>query len=516
MAGGKLNSGVLEQGGARHAGWMNNIAIVNATTTNAADSIKITGSDGTALSASNYGWITLPSATAGRLVTLSMTADVTINLTGAHWGFGTKGDLTNYILYVYAINDAGTLRWGAGAKPNRNVVLDADDTATATSVTTYEKVLINSLLTGGANAYARVVGWFKASFDDTGGAAEDLWAVQTGVGDIQQGSLNIEAIPMVPGYMQNIGLANATTTNANDSIKITSADGQALSVRNLGWIVLPGETVGQLQVMPVSADVTLNITGAHWGAGTKGDLTDAVLHVYAINDARILKWGVAQLSNLAVALNADDQTTATNVTTSVGVFVNSALTADANCRVVGWFKASFDDTGGAAEDLWAVQTGVGDIGFGHYQLVRRSYMHINGTDGTPYGSTDTKILRFATVDTSIGGDVTRTSTAGNGDIFIINAHGMYSISTFVYFADDVLVEVGFTLNSSQLTTDISGTTASTQLMIQKLEVTAALTKAHGGTVSWRGFLNIGDLVRVHTAAGALKNSTSHLFTIFSG
>ena len=98
MAGGKIGSGVMEQGGARYAGWMNNLAIVNATTTNAADSIKITGSDGTALSAANYGWVTLPSATTGRLVTLSVTADVTILITGAHWGFDTKGDLTDYLL----------------------------------------------------------------------------------------------------------------------------------------------------------------------------------------------------------------------------------------------------------------------------------------------------------------------------------------------------------------------------------------------------------------------------------
>src|SRR3990167_11294155 len=364
MAGGKISSGVIEQGGARYAGWMNNLAIVNATTTNAADSIKITGSDGTALSANNYGWTTLPSATTGRLVTLSMTADVTILLTGAHWGFGTKGDLTDYILYVYAINDAGTLKWGIGAKPNRLIVLNADDVddSAPTSVNAYEKVMVNTAL--GSDSDARVVGWFKANFDDTGGAAEDLWAVQTGDGDINIGSIGVEAIPMVAGYMQNIGLANATTTNANDSIKITSADGQALSTTNLGWIVLPGATSGRLQVMPVSADVTMNIQGCHWGAGTKGDLVDAVLHVYAINDAQILRWGVAQLPKLVVALGADDQTTATNVTTSLGVFVNSALSGDSNCCAIGWFKASFDDTGGAAEDLWAVQTGVGDIGLG--------------------------------------------------------------------------------------------------------------------------------------------------------
>src|SRR3990167_3564444 len=100
MAGGVLNSGVLEQGGARSPGFMNNFALVNATTTNAADSIRIDGANGTDLSASNYVWVTLPSATIGQYTAFSITANVTINLTGAHWGFGTFGDRTDQICYV--------------------------------------------------------------------------------------------------------------------------------------------------------------------------------------------------------------------------------------------------------------------------------------------------------------------------------------------------------------------------------------------------------------------------------
>src|SRR3990167_4394175 len=364
MAGGKISSGVIEQGGARYAGWMNNLAIVNATTTNAADSIKITGSDGTALSAANYGWVTLPSATTGRLVTLSVTADVTILITGAHWGFDTKGDLTDYLLYVYAVNDAGTLKWGVGAKPNRLIVADADDTATPASVNAYEKVLMNSALTGAADANARVIGWFKANFDDSGGAAADLWAIQTGIGDINTGSLGIEAIPMVAGYMQNIGLARVNVQTNDDSIRILGADGQSLSTTNLGWIVLPGATAGQLQVMPVSANVTIALAGAHWGLGTNGDFTDYPLHVYAINDASILKWGVGAVPGLIRIDGADDSATATDINLVDEILVNSALSASSNCREVGWFLANFDDTGGVAEDIWAIQTGAMDIMIG--------------------------------------------------------------------------------------------------------------------------------------------------------
>ena len=353
MAGGKLNAGVVEQGGARYPGWMNNIGIVNATTTNANDSIKITGSDGTAFSSSNYGHITLPSATTGRLITLTMTADVTIRLDTAHWGFATKGNLTDYILYVYAINDAGTLRWGVGAKPNRLIVLNADDVydSDPTNVNSYEKVMVDTVL--GSDSDARVVGWFKANFNDTG----DLWTVQSGDGDINIGSIGIEAIPMVAGYMQNIGFARVNVAAGDDSIRITSADGQALSTTNLGWIVLPGETTGQLQVFPVSADVTIALVGAHWGFGTTGDLTDFPLHLYAINDARILKWGVGAIQDLKMIDGADDSATATDINLIDEILVNSALSASAACMEVGWFKADFDDADGSSADIWSIGGG---------------------------------------------------------------------------------------------------------------------------------------------------------------
>lgn len=187
MSGARASAGVLEQGGARVPQWMNNIAIIRATTTNAGDSIKITGANGTALSTSNYGWITLNNpATPGQLSTFSVTADVTILLTGAHWGIGTTGDITGGILRVLAINDNGTLRWGVALLGGRTTLLTTDTNATQTNVNLPEEVLCTAAV-GSATNYCREVGYFRANFDDTGGAAEDLWAVQSGVGDVVTG-----------------------------------------------------------------------------------------------------------------------------------------------------------------------------------------------------------------------------------------------------------------------------------------------------------------------------------------
>ena len=224
MSGGKSQNGVIEQGGARFANWMNNIAIVRATTTNTGDSIKITGADGTALSPSNYGWVTLPDPTnQGRLVTFSVTADVTLLLTGCTWGAGGNGDITGAILRVLACNDNGTLRWGVALLGGRTTLLNTDTNATQASVNLPEEVLTNVAVASATNS-CREVGYFRADFDDTGGAAEDLWTVQNGVGDVVTGgdADNIwQSWNTVPGgFSANPTVTSSRWTQYKRTIKV--------------------------------------------------------------------------------------------------------------------------------------------------------------------------------------------------------------------------------------------------------------------------------------------------------
>lgn len=179
---GLLESGVFKQGGAQSPGWFNNIGLKASTTTNTNDSISITSADGNTLTEKNVGYVTLPSTTSGLLTTFRLTSDIKILLTGATWGEGGKGDLTNYMLSVYLLNDSGLLKAGVGSIPNHWVILNADDTATQAGASSAEKILVNSALTSDSSCLE--IGWFKANFDDTGGLAEDLWAIQTGIGAI--------------------------------------------------------------------------------------------------------------------------------------------------------------------------------------------------------------------------------------------------------------------------------------------------------------------------------------------
>lgn len=222
-----------------------------------------------------------------------------------------------------------------------------DDTTAAAARTTLDAQQLTSSLTEDT---APAVGDFLPTYDISAAGAKKAL-----LGAIVQGALEAKGA-------YNLGLANATTTNAADSINIQGS-AAALSSTNPLYLNLPTvSSPGRVTRFSATADVTINITGAHWGLGTKGDFTDIILRVYAINDNGTLKWGVSNQGGKRSIVDTNSHTTATSCTTQVKMLVNSALSAGTwPCREVGWFLADFDDTGGAAEDLWAVQTAAGEI-----------------------------------------------------------------------------------------------------------------------------------------------------------
>ena len=291
MAGGKINAGVIEQGGARNAMWMNNLAIILATTTNTGDTVRIASADGSELSPSNYGWITLPGTTAGQLSTFSITANVSIILTGAHWGIGTQGDVTGGILRVLGINDNGTLRWGVAYQGGRTTLTTTDTNATATNINLPEEVLCTAAVASATNR-CREIGYVRADFDDTGGASEDLWAIQSGIDDVVTGeSADGVSQPWVTtfgGFTANIptsitqrwcqikdriflqlernasGTSNATTFTLTAPVKAKQVETHIAgsAINNNTTLTTP------LMVKTAASSTTLNLytdpTGAAW------------------------------------------------------------------------------------------------------------------------------------------------------------------------------------------------------------------------------------------------------------
>jgi hypothetical protein len=180
-----LPSASMTVGGANQPGWMNNCALKRASVTNGWDSVSLTSAGGTALSATNVCSIGMPSTTAGQTTVFFVTADVTLTPTGVTWTLN-PGDTTGTLIRWVSVNDNGTLRHCLAFIGGRGSVLTTDTTTTAANVDTAEEMFCNAAV-GSATNTAMELGFARADFDTTGGAAENLFQIQSGANDLVTG-----------------------------------------------------------------------------------------------------------------------------------------------------------------------------------------------------------------------------------------------------------------------------------------------------------------------------------------
>lgn len=124
-----------------------------------------------------------------------------------------------------------------------------------------------------------------------------------------------------------------------------------------------------------------------------------------------------------------------------------------------------------------------------------------------YGSTNTAIRRFVNTHLNRGTDITYADSATLGASFTINADGIYSVSYTDSFSASA--DFGISLNSTQLTTSISG--------ITEADCVVMATTASGSyrtNCSATLFLSAGDVIRPHAgAAGTGSTPANSSFTI---
>lgn len=326
---------------------------------------------------------------------------------------------------------------------------------------------------------------------------------------IRDGAVTIAKLSsaaLLPGFY-NIGLQAATTSNSNDSIKITGATA-ALSSTNTGKVVLPSSTAGYVTVFTISADVTIDMTGAHAGLDGLGDFTDLQWSVYGLNNNGALAWGISTNTSRKVWTTSEDTTSPASMVSSEYILVNSALAADAPCMILGYYKANFDDSAGAEENLWSIQTGDGDIVLGVPDKLSDSFF---AHTGNGYGSTDTKIRRISgnVVQNTDRGILRYTDTAANGAVFTAlrpcNVTGTWNdISTTNGEA------MGFSLNSNQLTTNLTSINAANRLSRGN---SVAATSLDGGSTSFSKQLACGDKIRLHGQGNMTTSSDQMSLTM---
>ena len=121
--------------------------------------------------------------------------------------------------------------------------------------------------------------------------------------------------------------------------------------------------------------------------------------------------------------------------------------------------------------------------------------------GSGHGSIDNKIRRFTTADIDVGTAFTLTQSAFDGDIITIDEAGVYSMS-YTDGSTGGADGWGITLNSSELTTAITGLTNEDDA----LATNAASANTIGNLSLTRKFA-AGDIIRCHTEGSNDQTST---------
>jgi len=250
--------------------------------------------------------------------------------------------------------------------------------------------------------------------------------------DLENGEMRVDDT-WVPYLKTKQGFINLiiqadTTTNANDSIKITSADGTALSADNPGFVIMGSTTAGRLVVEKVTADVTIDLTGADYSFAA--DLTDQELSVYALFDGGV-KFGVALLNREKSFLDTLDSATPGDINLNTEILVNTALVADAAALEIAYFRADFDLTGGDAEKQWIIKTDLDDINLGpNPKVITASY---NTNAGQSVANTGTTQVDFE----DLVKDPFNTVTIGASWVFTAPRAMSVNVDASVLFSDNI-------------------------------------------------------------------------------
>ena len=129
-----------------------------------------------------------------------------------------------------------------------------------------------------------------------------------------------------------------------------------------------------------------------------------------------------------------------------------------------------------------------------------------------FGSTDTRIMRFTNSSTQ-GSALSRASSAANGDTITVNAAGVYTITaTGASDATNTTWGFGISVNSTQLTTDLQTITLAHRKALYGNDSKPG-AENQWGTVTWTGYLSVGDVIRYHSANGARVPATAALATM---
>ena len=334
-------------------------------------------------------------------------------------------------------------------------------------------------------------------------AGSSVWATNgthiypTNTGNVGVGTQNPTGRLDVRGPFVTTGTVNLAGSNGNVGIGTLSTgsslldifggsvtirgSGAALSVNGTGLVVQNGGNVGMGTVSPSSL---LDLSGGSMTIRGSGA-------------------GLSVNGNTGIG---------TNQPSSILDISGGSLTirgSNAGLSVAG--AASIAPAAGSAGPQFVVSTGTSRLfevngtsivmNVPLYGVAQATFSEVWVQTANGYGGTNTAIKRWASIIRNIGSDITLTQNSTNGDSFTINKTGMYAIGYSAQFSAGA-VNMGVSVNSNQLTTQIQNVTAASRVLN-----TISAASNTPGNVSGVVYLNAGDVVRAHDDPGSAGTQT---------
>ncbi len=288
--------------------------------------------------------------------------------------------------------------------------------------------------------------------------------------------------------LKNVGLACSVGSSAL-TIALKNAAGSDASATDACGVGFRSATLtnGQSSILNISAALSLVISSG----STLGHVSAAACEIYV---GLLLTGGAAKLCVSTTPINerslittvAEGGAGAADSSTSI---YSDAVYSNVPVRVI----AKLISTQSTAGTWAAVPT---DVQVGSYAKVvgHRVNSSVYLTGGNGYGATNTKIIRYDN-STVVGTDITYADTANAGMSLTINVAGTYAISRNDFGAT-INLDVGLSVNSTQLTTNVSSITAADRIAASE-SIAGTGTTTSISHISRTRYFNVGDIIRAH-------------------
>lgn len=299
----------------------------------------------------------------------------------------------------------------------------------------------------------------------------------------------------------NLGIAASVGSNAL-TVALKTAGGSDASSSDPVKIPFRSSTAttGTPVVRSVTGALSVVVPSSATLGSTNGDPN--WVYVYAIDNAGTVELAVSGQKIADEGSLVSTTAISASATSAVTLYSTSAR-SNVGIRLLGRVKSTQATAG-----TWA--TSPSEISLVPFEgQAPRSMVRVHsGVSGAGHGSTNTKIRRFNTAVANYGSAITFADSVGDGASFTINEDGVYAISYTDYHAGGDC-EIGISLSSSELTTNIGSITAADRLTYTAIE-SGTGPACCGATV----VLRAGDVIRAHTDGTPTSTSAQHtLFTI---